>query len=79
MRLKRSRRVKKWMKLYPQFGLPKKVRPRHKRCPRCKKIRMWWMPANMWGSNRTGPGNVDGQRMCWVCMKRHPIVGVHSS
>ena len=62
MRFKRSRRVKKWSRntwtTLPGLGLPKKVRPRHKRCPRCKKIRLWWLPENMRHEDRVSPGNV---------------------
>jgi hypothetical protein len=44
-----------------------RVRSRHERCPRCKKIRLWWAPKYR---NKIGPRTIDGQKVCWVCWKR---------
>ena len=58
------------------------VRPRRRRCPQCKKLRMWYLDPNfMYGPNSksartTGHHKlvVDGKetKVCWLCWRRSP-------
>jgi len=49
----------------------KKGRSRKKRCPKCKKLRMWWMHPNMETPKRHNRVyKIDNQRVCHVCWKR---------
>lgn len=72
-RYKRSRVVRAGVSMFDSAGSPirpSKVRPRHRRCPECRKIRLWWPRANAM-RGKTGPGNVEGRRVCWLCVQRY--------
>lgn len=48
------------------------VRSRYQRCPKCKKLRLKMIPANMDWGNRTQwqPIEPGGKKVCHICVQR---------
>lgn len=53
-----------------QVGRLRATRSNHQRCPRCKKLRMKWMPANNWHEWRQRWQHYNKQLVCWLCVYR---------
>lgn len=47
-------------------------RSMHERCPRCKKLRRKWVPANNWHEGRTRWQRRPEGLVCWICVEREP-------
>lgn len=47
-------------------------RSRYQRCPKCKKVRMKWVPANWWyeGRTRWERLTLEGKKVCHICVER---------
>ncbi len=51
------------------------VRSRYERCPRCKKLRMKWLPANWMHAGRKPWQMYKKQLICFVCVDRLHVEG----